>query len=108
MTTKTTTSKSWACPQCGAQDPEHISLVDGLAFRCPACRTVYIFTSFDEAYKNGWGRDTGVYRKNELELRVIALEELAKRLLNTIAKMQEENSDMQRDIRKLRNTMTWY
>ena len=56
MTTKTTTSKSWACPYCGAQDPEHISLVDGLAFRCPVCRTVYIFTSFDEAYKNGWGR----------------------------------------------------
>ena len=45
---------------------------------------------------------SGVYRKNELALRVIALEELAKRLLDTIAKMQEENRDMQRDIEKLK------
>ena len=55
-----TTSKAWACLYCGVQDPEHISLVDGLAFRCPVCRSVYIFTSFDEAYKSGWGRDVGL------------------------------------------------
>ena len=45
---------------------------------------------------------SGVYRKNELALRVIALEDLAKRLLDTIAKMQEENRDMQRDIENLK------
>ena len=45
---------------------------------------------------------SGVYRKNELALRVIALEDLAKRLLDTIAKMQEENRGMQRDIEKLK------
>lgn len=49
---------------------------------------------------------SGVYRKNELALRVIALEELAKRLLNTIAKIQEENKSMQRDIKTLKS-MTW-
>lgn len=49
---------------------------------------------------------SGVYRKNELALRVIDLEDLAKRLLDTIAKMQEENRDMQRDIEKLKS-MTW-
>jgi len=45
-------------------------------------------------------------RECDIALRVIALEELAKRLLDTIAKMQEENRDMQRDIKTLRS-MTW-
>ena len=47
-----------------------------------------------------------ICRECDMAQRVNELEEVAKRLLDTITEIQEENKSMQRDIKTLRS-MTW-
>ena len=49
-----TVNEKWVCPNCGTQRSLNIKTLDGPAIKCCTCRLVHIFTSFEEACKNGW------------------------------------------------------
>ena len=66
-----TVNETWVCPNCGTRRSFNIKLIDGPAVKCCACRFVYIFTSFEEACKNGWklGHKDTTFQKLEEENR---------------------------------------